>query len=575
MPPLPRPIWIDPEPLPSPLPDLAGQPLLNALLWRIGVRDRAAASDFLSTRMRPSPDPFLLPNLDRAAHRVTTALATGERIGIFGDYDVDGITATALLLTAFTPAQRDEGQVIARLPRREEGYGLNIDALDEFEAEGVSLLIAVDCGSSDHHHVAAAQERGMDVVVLDHHLIVGAPPEGAIVVSARLDPESPFLHCCSAAIAYLFTSALAQHGVPVDGGEGRPETDLLDFVALGTIGDVCPLTGVNRDFVRDGVRLIQRSPRPGIRALCDAASVTPADLSAEDIPYRITPRINAAGRMGDPRIALDLLMATDRWEASTLANEIELINTRRKQIGDQIANEAEAQIQTDAGWESRACFVLHDEAWHAGVVGIVAGKFASRYGRPVVVLSDDGGQGRGSARSVPGFNIVEALSSRSELFEHFGGHSQAAGMTIPLGLIDTLRDTLESAVLATGLQIPAPPSIAIAADVRLEHLTLATVDLIERMQPFGAGNERPILRLRNVPVREQLIMGQDRSHLRLTLGTPGNDIKAVFWSAAHRAAEAPPGSRIDAAGVLRRDMWNGRAQLRLELKDFRRSRSRE
>jgi single-stranded-DNA-specific exonuclease len=566
---LPRPIWIEPEPLPSHLPDLAGNPLVSALLWRMGVRDRASAADFLSTNMRPSPDPQLLPNLDRAAHRVTTALATGERIGIFGDYDVDGITATALLLTAFQPAQREMEQVIARLPRRDEGYGLNLAALDEFEEAGVSLLIAVDCGSSDHIHVAAAQDRGMDVVILDHHLLSESVPDGAIVVSARLDPDCPYQTCCSAALAYLFTSALAQHGVPVDGGEGRPETALLDFVALGTIGDVCPLTGVNRDFVRDGVRLMQRSPRPGLRALCAVAGIAPADLTSEAIPFRITPRINAAGRLGDPRIALDLLLATDDGEAALLANEIELINNRRKVIGEQIANEAETQLQTDAGWASRPCFVLHDEAWHAGVVGIVAGKLANRYGRPVIVLSDDGFSGRGSARSVPGFNIVEALETRRDLFDHFGGHSQAAGMSIPLGMIETLRQTLESAIIATGLEIPAPPSIAIAADIRSDQLTLATANAIERLQPFGTGNERPILRLSNVVVQDQLIMGQDRSHLRLSLATPGEGIKAVFWSAAHRAAEARPGTRIDVAGTLLRDTWKGRDQLRLELKDFR------
>jgi single-stranded-DNA-specific exonuclease len=567
----PRPIWIEPAPLPADLPLLDDHPIVNELLRRRGIESREEAQRFLSTSLSAAPDPLLLPNMSEAADRVTTALATGEKIGIFGDYDVDGITATALIVTAVRPALTSEEQMIARLPRRDEGYGLNLAAIEEFHAAGVTLLIAVDCASSDHVNVAAARALGMDVVIIDHHVITGSVPDGAIVVSARLSENGAYKECCSAALAYLFVSVLAQRGVPIDGGDGRPETDLLDFAALGTIGDVSPLTGVNRAFVRDGLRVMQRSPRYGLRALCAAANVSPADLNAESIPYRLTPRLNAAGRLGDPRIALDLMLARDPITAHRLAGEIEGINSKRRLLGDQIAREAETLLITDPEWETRRSFVLCGDAWHPGVVGIVAGQFATRYGRPVVVLSDDGAHGRGSARSVPGVDIMAALSPHLDIFERFGGHSQAAGMTLDRARIAELREKLETAVEAMEIQIPVPPAIAIDIDLPHHLATLSTFDAIERLQPFGAENTRPIVSLRGVRVQETAVIGQDRTHLRMTVSTARGPLKVLFWGAADRLREAPVGASIDIAGTMKRDSWNGNDRLQFELKDFRKS----
>jgi single-stranded-DNA-specific exonuclease len=565
----PRPIWIEPAPLPSTIPQLDHDPVVNELLWRRGIDSPEAALQFLTTTLSAAPDPLLLPNMAEAADRVTTALATGEKIGIFGDYDVDGITATALLMIAVQPSLASDDQVIARLPHRDEGYGLNLAAIEEFHSAGVSLLIAVDCGSSDHTHVAAARERGMDVVIIDHHVITGSAPDGAIVVSARLNGISAYWECCSAALAYLFISVLAQRGVPVHGGDGRPETDLLDLAALGTIGDVSPLTGVNRAFVRDGVRVMQQAPRPGIHALCNAANVAPAALLAESIPFRLTPRLNAAGRLGDPRIALDLLLASDTRVAFKLAQEIDALNTKRRLLGERIAAEAEALIAADPVSESRRAFVLCSDSWHPGVIGIVAGRLANQYGRPVIVLSDDGTVGRGSARSVAGVDLMAALEPHRELFERFGGHSQAAGMTIDRTRVDDLRERLEAAVEALGVDIPAPPAIAIDIDLPHHLATLTTFDAIERLQPFGVDNERPVVMLRDVRVQESAAIGQDRTHLRMTVATLRGPLKVLFWGAASRIGEAAPGARLDLAGTLKRDTWNGRDRLQMELKDFR------
>lgn len=565
----PRPIWNEPAPLPSSIPQLDDHPVVNELLWRRGIDSPQEAQRFLATSLSAAPDPLLLPNMSEAAERVTTALATGEKIGIFGDYDVDGITATALLLTAVRPSLASEDQVIARLPRRDEGYGLNLAAIEEFHAAGVTLLIAVDCGSSDYVRVATARSLGMDVVIIDHHVMPGPAPEGSIVVSARLGENGAYKECCSAALAFLFVSVLAQRGVPIDGGDGRPETDLLDFAALGTIGDVSPLTGVNRAFVRDGLRVMQRSPRPGIRALSDVAGVALADLNAETIPFKLTPRLNAAGRLGDPRIALDLMLARDARTAKQLALEIDGINSERRLLGHAIAREAEALLASDPLWESRRSLVLCGDSWHPGVIGIVAGQFASRYGRPVIVLSDDGTHGRGSARSVPGVDIMAALTPHRALFEHFGGHSQAAGMTLDRARVGELRELLEAAVEAMNVDIPAPPAISIDLDLPHHLATLSTFDAIERLQPFGAQNERPVISLKDVRVQETAVIGQDRSHLRMTVSTLRGPLKVLFWGAANRSREAALGARIDLAGTFKRDNWNGIDRLQMELKDFR------
>jgi single-stranded-DNA-specific exonuclease len=560
--------WIDPEPLPTDAPALDRDPLVNALLWRRGVRTRSDAIAFLSTRASAAPDPGRLPNLPEAAARIQRALEQREKIAIFGDYDVDGITATALLMTAFHGATLADDQIIARLPRRDEGYGLNVAALDEFAAHGVDLLIAVDCGSTDHEHVAAAIARGMDVVIIDHHQMDDDGPAGAITVSARLDPAAPYQECCSAALVYLLVSYLAANGAPVDGGDGRDETDLLDFVALGTIGDVAPLTGVNRAFVRDGVQVMRRNPRWGFRALCAAANIETDAIETESIPFKLTPRLNAAGRLGDPRVALDLMLAADPLEAHRLAGIVESLNQDRRALTDRMSFEAEELLRAEHGWEDRPVFVLYGADWHPGLLGILAGRFSSQYGRPVVVLSGSGEFGKGSARSVPGFDIMAALAPHREAFTHFGGHSQAAGLTLPRERIADLAGWLEAAVGRAGVAIPMAPSLQIDLDLAPEQLTLAAFKELERAQPFGEQNPRPIVRARGVLVQENGVMGSERSHLRLALGTPHGSVKAVYWGAADRSWQAPVGRRIDIVGVLQHDTWRGSSRLQIELKDF-------
>ncbi len=566
--------WIDPEPLPAALPALHRDPLLAELLYRRGLRDADAAGVFLDAGPRPAPDPTLLPNMDRAVERVCRALEERETIAVFGDYDADGVTSTALLTRALRAATTPD-RVIPRVPTRAEGYGLSRNAIDTFHAAGATLLIAVDCASTDHEHVAYARESGLDVLVLDHHQMRDRGPDGAIVVSPQLpaDPDCappPYRELCAVGIAYLLVAALAREGCRVDGLDGRePETYLLDFVALGTIGDVAPLTDANRSLVRDGLRRLRERPRPGIAALCRRAGIDPADLSSIPVTFKVVPRLNAAGRMGDPQLALDLLLTDDPLEAERLAGEIEALNARRRAESSQIVEDAETLLRAQPGWMERRILVVRSRDWSGGVLGIAAGQLVERYGRPAIVLSDDGTVSRGSARSIVGFDIAGALARHDHLLDHHGGHSRAAGLTLPSAHVFGLTEALEAAIEAEGVPLAAEPEIRIDADVPLERLTLATARLLAGLEPHGAGNEPPVLRVRGVRVAKYNAIGADRRHLKLHVGVGRGTIPVVAWGAADRSSELLRDPVVDLLVALSIDHWDGQTRLQVEAKDFR------
>jgi single-stranded-DNA-specific exonuclease len=564
-----RPRWIEPEPLPADLPALHPDPVLTELLYRRNIRDAAAAAEFLRAEPRPAPDLSRLPNIERAVERIARAIMKEERIAVFGDYDADGICATALLTRALRSAMREPSLVKPRLPTREEGYGLNQRAIAELAKWGATLLIAVDCGSTDNRLVGEARRRGLDVIVVDHHHMDGRDPPDAIVLSAYLQPDSPYRELSAAGVVYLLVAALAQHGHPVNGGNGEPETALLDYVALGTIGDVSPLIGANRALVRDGLHRLRRPSRPGLAALCQKAGLDPANLTADRVAFKLVPRLNAAGRMADPHLALELLLTDDPVRAEALANELERLNEERRSASERVAHEAEEAIRQQPDWQSRSILVVAGQGWAAGVLGLAANQLVSRFGRPVIVLSDDGTVSKGSARSVPGFDVVAALGACRDLLEAWGGHSQAAGLALPSQNLAKLLDALEGQLATAGLDLPLQPVLRLDAELPPDRLTLDTARAVDRLQPFGAGNEQPLFLIRGVTVRQYDVIGQDGKHLRLTLGTPGGAVRAVAFGAAARSRELVPHRSLDVAATVNLDLWNGRERLDLEIKDFR------
>ncbi|MGH2531311.1 MAG: single-stranded-DNA-specific exonuclease RecJ [Thermomicrobiales bacterium] len=562
-------IWIEAEPLPAELPVLHADPLLAELLYRRGIHDEAAAAAFLRKGPSPAPDLSRMPNLDAAAERVCRAIEIGERIAIFGDYDADGVTSTALLARALRAATGDPTRIIARVPTRDEGYGLNQAAIADFAEAGATLLIAVDCGSSDHERVAYARSAGLDVVVLDHHHMHDAGPAESVVVSAQLNEDGTYRELAAVGVAYLLAAALAQHGCPIDGKDGDPETALLDYVALGTVADVAPLTGANRALVRDGLRRIQRAPREGVKALCRKAGLDPTTLTAEQISFKIAPRLNAAGRMADPQLALDLLLTDDPPRAAALADKIERLNVERRAESQRIVREAEQLIEAQADRDLRRLLIVRGTGWSNGVLGIAANQLVSRFGRPVIVLNDDGAQSRGSARSVPGFDIVEALTGCADLLQAHGGHSQAAGLTVANTNMAALTTALEVALDAAGIETPIKPSVRLDAELPADRLTIETARLLDALQPFGTGNEPPVFLVRNLRVRQYDVMGQDRTHLRLHLAAGRAVTRAVAWGAAERSRDLLTCRAIDVAATLGVDSWNGQTKLHVEVKDFR------
>ena len=563
----PRPIWREPEPLPADFraASIHPDPLLAEVLWRRGIRDDAAAAAFLSTSPQAGPDPYVLPNMERAAARVGSAITNGERIGIFGDYDADGITSAALLTDALRAALGAK-RVAVTLPERSEGYGLNRRGIDALRATGATLLIAVDCGSSDHDAVAYAREQGMDVVILDHHRMSDAGPDGAITVSPQLRDDGVCHELTAAGVAYLLVAALAREGHAVAADDER---SLLDLVALGTVADVAPLAGCNRPLVRDGLAALGRTGRPGLHALFNRAELDAARISAEDIGFRLAPRLNAAGRLASPTLALDLLLAPTARAAAPLANEIERLNGQRKAIAETMTQEALAIANALPGLERRPVLLLEGEDWEPGILGAVASRLVEKLGRPVLMLQGDDDCLHGSARSVPGFNIAAAFADLDGLLSRHGGHSLAAGVSLERRNLPALEAGLVAAIDRLGLDLPAPTTINLDADLPAERLNLQTANALRVLEPCGTGNDTPIFRVRNAHVLRYTAMGADRRHLRITIRAGKTQVDAISWGGAHRSRELVLTRAIDLAGKLLVNRWNGSERVQFIAEDFR------
>ncbi len=561
-------IWIEPPSIPEAAGSLDDDPLLHRLLTG-RVANRAEATEFLDPRPREAPDPLGVPGLAAVAERVAQAIEDGERIAVYGDYDVDGVTSAALLVRALRTATGDDGRVLVRLPTRAEGYGLHPAALADLASAGATLLIAVDCGSSEPDNIACARSLGLEVVVVDHHQMPGPPPAGAAVASPQLRPDGPYRELAAVGLAYLLVVSLSQWGFRVGDQDGGDPGELLDLVALGTIADVAPLVGANRALVRDGLRAIRMRPRIGIQALCQRAGVAPETITSDQVGFRIGPRLNAAGRMADPRLALDLLLTDDPIQADALAAELERLNALRRRASDEIVADAEELLrQQPALLDSRLLMIARPN-WGAGVLGLAAGRLAERFRRPVLVLSEDGEIAHGSARSVKGFDITRGLRQSADLLLSHGGHSLAAGLTLPTANLTELQTALDAAIAEANLPPAGPPSIQINADLPWERLSIETARLIANLAPFGTGNPIPVLRLQGIRVRAYSTIGPTGSHLKLQLHGPDGIVPAIAWRAADRSRELVTRPEIDLLVTLSIDHWNGQRRLQVEIKDFR------
>lgn len=557
--------WIEPVPLAHDAPRLHPDPLLNRLLQGV-VPDADAAAEFLRTDPQPAPDPFLLPGMADAVARIERAMAERERIVVFGDYDADGVTSTAIMLLAIEGAGGTRPAWV--LPNRAEGYGLSIEAAERIAADGPGLLVLVDCGSRDHAAVGRAQALGMDVVIFDHHQMTDAGPPGAVVVSSRVNDLAPYRELSAAGIVYLFAVALARNGHDLGRGAGKEPLGLLDLATIGLIGDSSPMTGAGRSFVRYGLRWLSGINRPGVIALCEQAKVDPRNVRSHDVGMRLAPRVNAPGRMASPDLALQLLLAADEREAKRLATKIEQHNIGRRVETDRLMADVTARLADD-GVGERRCLLLVGDGWHHGIIGLVAGKVAQQFDRPMVLLAGEGDDVVGSARSVPGFDITAALEGCRDLLVRFGGHSQAAGLRLSRANVAQLEAVLEQAVLDAGLGEPTPEAIRIDADLPFERMTAQTAEALRTLEPFGSAFPEPLLRLKGARVRFADRIGADASHLKLKFDGPHGAAEAVLWGQGERADEARAAGTVDLVGRLTVNEWQGRRTPQLVAEDFR------
>lgn len=561
-------LWLEPDPLPPDGPLFHGDPLLHAILAR-RLRDPAEAAEFLDDRPSATPDPTLLPGLPEAVARVAHALRRGEAIGIFGDYDTDGVTSAAVLTLALRAASGGTQPLAVRLPRRSEGYGLSCKGVDDLAAAGAQLLIAVDCGSRDHEAVAHARERGLDVIILDHHRLIEEPPQSAIIASALLQAEGPYHGVSAAGIAYLFAIALAREGFNTGDGIGEPPRSLLDLAMIGLVGDVCPLVGVTRRMVRDGLSTIRQSARPGLTALCASAGIERGSLTSSDVAFMISPRLNAPGRLDDPWPAFELLVSGSRHEAEELARVTETSNRKRKDLLDRIIMKIETQLAADQRLLDRRVLVFADEGWEAGIVGLAASKLSDRFDRPVVVLALADGEARGSARSIAGFDITAALTDLTPLLTRHGGHERAAGLSLPGANIGDLDDALQEAIAGSDARLPGPGTVRIDAELPEDRMTVRDARTLQLLEPVGEGNPQPTLKLSRLPLRSYTTMGRERQHLKIQLGRGFSQVDAVLWNGASRSRELFDTRYVDIAGSLEINTWNGNERAQVRISDFR------
>ncbi|ALS27029.1 single-stranded DNA exonuclease RecJ [Paenibacillus sp. 32O-W] len=541
-------------------------PLVARLLVARGVDEPEAARLFLEAGPEHMHDPYRLKGMEEAVERIRRTTADGGKIRIYGDYDADGVSATSLLIRLFRRLGYDFDYYIP--DRLKEGYGLNRPAIDQAAAAGVRLLLTVDTGVSAVDEVAYARELGMEVVVTDHH----EPPEVLPEAHALINPKQPgcpypFKGLAGAGVAFKLAHALT----------GEPPLELADVAALGTIADLMPLTGENRILVRCGLAQMRGGSVPGLRALAEKANVNLAAVTAADVAFGMAPRVNASGRLSHADHAVTLLTTERSEEAEEKAALLDGLNRERQKIVDAIVREAEEM------WEARCdrarregeteppVIVLAGEGWNVGVIGIVASKLLEKHYKPTVILSVDGETGlcKGSARSIDGYDLHAALTSCAELFEHFGGHQAAAGMTLHRDRLAELERRLGEWALRTLTDEDWIPKTRVDLVCALEEASVETIEQLDRLQPFGADNPSPRVLIANVNVADRRTMGKDGKHLKLSLAGGGRLLDAVGFGMGGYAEQLAQGAYVSVIGELAMNEWNGNRRPQLLMKDLR------
>ncbi len=531
-------------------------PLTAMVLAARGLKTSAEAGAYLDCNC-PLPSPFSLTDMDLAVGRVRLALSRGEKIAVFGDYDVDGITSTCLL----THYLRSQGaDCVSYIPGRlEEGYGLNPIALDQLSGEGVKLIITVDCGITALEEARLCKQLGMDLVITDHHECKDTLPEAVAVINPhRPDGGYPHKNLSGVGVAFKLAAALS-------GDQESMLEEYADMVCLGTIADVMPLLGENRVFVTRGLESMKHTRRPGIAALMEQCNCTAENINASSIGFMLAPRINAAGRIGQIDLAVNLFLTQDPEEAQRLAQGLCELNRQRQTVESEIFRQAVDMLPQGKLPEA---IVLADESWHQGVVGIVASRIAEEYCCPTFLICLDGEHGKASSRSYGGFNLFAALTSLSPLLESYGGHELAAGFTIAKDHIPAFREAV--CALAGEYYADGGPRTVLEADcvVTPELLTLRGIDALCALEPCGNGCPKPILVLEKLTIERISLVGNGR-HTRLRLRQGNHVLNAIGFGITPQSASIEPGDLVDVAFIPQVNEFRGERSVQLNIQDIR------
>lgn len=540
------------------------------LLLRLGLGEPQAAGSFLAPALASLGDPFAVASVDAAVARLRRALERNERVAVLGDYDVDGVSSTALLVSILRRLGLAPRYAVPR--RLEEGYGLTRTAIDRvLEAGPIDLFVALDCGTNSRDEVAYLRGRGSEVIVIDHHRSREEPGLDAVLVNphvANRAGDDAWRHLCTVGLVFKVVHGLLKE--LRDAGHAVAPTirlrDYLDLVALGTVADLVPLTGENRVLARHGLKVLAGTERPGLRALMMTAGLKPEqDIMPVDISYRLGPRINASGRLADAAISVDLLLSDDRAFCDDAARQLNEFNRERQDIERDITTLAERFVDTH--FADSAGFVLYDEGWHPGVVGIVAGRISRKYNRPAIVLGNEGELAKGSGRGIPGTNLVEVLAACSDILESWGGHPMAVGVSLRKPRLDEFRGMFDRAIRERHGGVMPEATLELAGWLDGTEVREGLLQGIDQLHPFGQGNPEPVFGIRGLRLRTPAEVFKDQHYRFSAYDVEGRRISGVAWKQADRLP--PVGRPLEMAVQLNWNNYNGRRFLQIELLDWR------
>lgn len=546
--------------------------VLSQVLTNRDILDVESARRYLRPSLRDLHSPFLMRDMKAGVRRLIQALHRGEKVMIYGDYDADGITSVAVLYKFLRSIHEEVDYAIP--DRIEDGYGLNLKAVEQMSGLGIGLIITVDCGISDHEPIARARAMGMDTIILDHHEVPPVlPPAVAAVNPNRPDCGFPFKSLAAVGIVFNFLIALRGELRREGFWTNRPYPNLrdyLDLVALGTIGDIAPLIDENRIFARIGLDLITEGKRLGLVALKEVAALDHQVIDSAKASYGLIPRINAAGRIASSEDAIRLLLTNDADEARQAAARLDGFNRRRQTMERSILHDLVAEIERRPDTPLRASFVFSSPRWHPGVIGIVAARLVDRYGRPVILISLKDGVGKGSGRSTPGFNIYEGLNRCAPALLSYGGHRFAAGISIRETDVESFSRQFEDIVSEVSSGRAFISETLIDAECALQDINRDLLSQIGLLAPFGSMNPEPVFCIRGVKIQEPAIVGNN--HLRMRVTSNGASCNSIWFSKGHLLPDIT-GSTLDIAFTPQFNPWNGASTIQLKMKDVARTTS--